>query len=780
MGSVVSEEQPIQFATVALYTNHKATLLGGAITSESGTFKIEAPQHDGYVLVISSIGFEKQELQLTGGVPMIQKQVNLKRSVTDLAEVKVKGSAIQNKIDRDVITVTKSMREMAPTTNDLLRKTSGIEVDYLSEAISVDGKSSVLLLVDGVKKDSKYIQGLSSKRIDKVEIYRDANGRYAMEGYHSVINIILRKNYQGYSLNLDDKEVFSTNGNNGPETWFQTQQYAQADYTKDNLLVYGSFMHYGEDFYFEQQEKIRYGDQRMVTHNVDGLDYNDYRQTGFLNGKTGMDLKITKRQKLGLQYGYNNNLKGENHDHYVFERWVYRDNNDEIPDEVYQSTQLQSSYGHTHDIQSTYLYDLSDHSKLNIEGYYNRSVSNHQMQIGASNDQQGTFQEQIKQSDYFKGVVEWEQKLGKKTELDLGYNYIWKYSNDTLKNMITPETTTNVQELLNKRKELYHRVYGSLSFPISKKLVTGVGYGAEWNKLGEDASFQVQHLPYVRILYKASPKLSMLLNYKVNTHNPYRSQTLKYDTYLDEFSVNRGNPDLKGYSTHRVELSFNMFNNKLRLTPYYSQSDHAITTWGLGSEKIHGVDKYVYTYVNADHYNKMGVYFSGNLPLTKKWSVSLMGSYNHYEIAYQEMVHRENAFLLRGQMIYQIPKSGLILGAIYKNFVYDDPLLMGARTTGNDLLACLVMKNFNKYGLNVLAYYGLPVGGSHFNYLLGNRWNDSRGDKPYSSSSMADVTILKGIGMVKITWRFSKGKVNKKMKRSDLQESKDTSGELGI
>ncbi|QZT38945.1 TonB-dependent receptor [Halosquirtibacter xylanolyticus] len=781
MGTVVSEEQPIQFATVALYTENKVSLLGGAITDEKGSFRIEAPKHNGYVLVVSSIGFEKQELTLNGNQPVIQKMIDLKTSVTSLSEVQVKGSAIQNKIDRDVVTITKSMREGAPTTNFLLRKTPGVDVDYLSEGITVDGKSNVLLLVDGVKKDVKYIQSLSSKRIDKMEIYRDANGRYAMEGFSAVINIILRKNYRGFSLSLEDKEVFSTNGNNGPNTRMQTQQYVQTDYTMDKLLVYGSFRHYKEDFYFEQQEDLQYGSQRITSHNLKDLDYNNYRQTGYLYGKAGLDYQITKKQKLGLQYSYNNDLDGANKDKRMFERWVYNDSNNENPDEVYQSDQYVDENGHTHDFQTTYMFDVSDRTKINMEGYYNRSLSDRWTEISTTNSLSGTIQNEDKQSDYFKGVAEWEQRLGKKTELSMGYNYIWKYSNDTIHSAVADQTTdSNFSLGVNKRKEIYHRVYGNINIPISKKFVTGFGYGAEWNKLGSATSFQVQHLPYARILYKPSTKLTVLLNYKVKTNNPYRSQTMNYDTYIDEFSLNRGNPNLKGYSTHRVEMGINMFRNKLRITPYYSTSDNAITTWGLGTETINGADKYVYTYVNADRYDKMGVVFSGNLKLSKRWLAAVMGSYNHYELAYGNMVQKENALLIRGQLIYQVAKRGLVFGAIYKNFVYDEPLLMGYRTTGNDMLSCLVMKRFKKSGINIMAYYGLPVGGDLFDYSLGQSWNDPRGVKPYRSDNFTDVTILKGIGMIKIGWRFNKGKVHKKMKRSDLEEKRDTSGDLGI
>ncbi|QZE13574.1 outer membrane beta-barrel protein [Halosquirtibacter laminarini] len=779
-GVVFCEKEPIPFASVALYSVNKAELLGGAISDETGKYNIQTSYHKGYVLVISSIGYQKREIVIEKITPIINQAIQLKRTVTDLGEVQVKASAIQNKIDRDVITVTKQMRQGAPTTSYLLRKSPGIDVDYVNESITVDGNSNVLLMVDGSRIDARYIKNLPSKRIEKMEIFREANGRYAMEGYNAVINIILKKNYRGFSSNIEDTEVFSTNDNNGSHFKYFSTQNIQADYTQDKLLVYATGVRYDQSSYDTMGDQFVFGRKKIISMNSDSKNYNQNNNVGFLTGKVGFDYKLSSKQTLGVQYSYNSKPDDDNIKTSDYTRSVYDDLEDKTPSSSYKMFDEIKNKENSHSFQTILKTELSDRSKLNIEGYYNLSNSINTTTFINSNQNTGTNQKIDKRSDYLKTVIEYDHKIGKKGNLALGYNYIWKLLNDSVNSSFLSNTglPVNVSDYSSTvtvydRKEMYHRVYGNLNFPLSKKLVAGFGYGVEWNKLGDVNSYQVQHLPYARVMYKPNTKLSFVLNYKVNTHNPYRSQTLDYKRPVDEYEAYLGNADLEGYSTHRVDLAISMFGNKLRITPYYSNSKGTITQWGLGLEEVDGQKRYVYSYINADKYDRMGVVFSSNIRFTKKLNFSIMGSYNHYKIGYQDITKEEDALVYRAQLVYSLRKYGLVFGAIYKNNLQKEPLLMGYSMKGNDHLACLVMKNWRKSGLFLMAYYGIPAEGDLFDYSIDNKWIDDRPDIHYQRKHSMSTAVLKGIGMVKIGWRFNKGKTHKKMKRQDLEEKKE-------
>lgn len=783
-GSVVHQKQQIQFATVALYTQNKEKLLGGAITNEQGKFSIEAPKYESYVLVISSIGFEKKEILLKPQNNSVQKNIELKELVTNLAEVQVKGAAIQNKISKDVVTVTKEMRKGAPTTSWILRKTPGVDVDYMSESITIDGQSNVLLLVDGVRKDPKYIQSLSSKRIDKMEIYRNANGRYAMEGYSAVVNILLKKDYRGLSFSAVDKETFNTSGNNGPSTKFFSEQTVHADYTMNNLLFYGNFNHRDEDFYFHRDHDITLGDSKVITKNPDGQDYNENRGRGFWNMTSGVDYKINKNHQLGIQYGYSKDLDGKNYQKTELSRWVYNNSNSQHPDSKYAINQTSDDSGDTHSGQVTYQGKWSEKSKINIEAYYNDSQADNQTFLASSNFPTTTTQEINNESQFMRSVAEWEYSISNKSTFSVGYNYIWKYSKDLTINDWNNNPVLGSQDQSKTettRKEQYHRVYANIDFPLSNKITAGMGYGAEWNKLGNEQDYRMLHLPFLRLMYKPSSKINFILNYKVKTDNPFRSQTVSYDRIVDEYAVFRGNPDLKSFTNHRVELGVNMFKGKVRITPYYSVSKDAITTYGLGFEKINNRDQYVYSYVNADKYQKMGVIFSGTIPLAKKWRLNIMGSYNQHKIEYMNIQQKRDAFLIRNQLLYNDAKHGLLLGVVYKNNLYKEPTLFGYEANSSESnLACLAMKNFFKKRLFVLAYYSLPVDGKLFSYTQDNLWEDNRGAMAYRSFESTDISILKGIWLIRVGVRLNSGKTRKRMERGDLDEKQEKRGGLGL
>ncbi|HNW99658.1 MAG TPA: TonB-dependent receptor [Bacteroidales bacterium] len=190
-------KKALEFCSVSVF-NSKDSLITGTVTDDNGFFNVslEAGQ---YYFLLSYVGYASDTTEMMMvtenkflGVYKLNPNENVLKGFT------VKGESHENLIDKDVQIVTDKLKAGATTTRDVLTKLNGVELDRYSNTIKVDNDSKVIILVDGLEKDQEYIKNISPERLKKIEVIRDPGGRYALEGYSAVINIILKKRLSGY------------------------------------------------------------------------------------------------------------------------------------------------------------------------------------------------------------------------------------------------------------------------------------------------------------------------------------------------------------------------------------------------------------------------------------------------------------------------------------------------------------------------------------------------------------------------------------------------------
>ena len=149
------------------------TISNFAITDDKGYFEIPAKTGK-YDIVFRFVGYHTDTVAVT-----VKKEayflgnIFLRVDATVLSEVVIKESARNTLVDKDETIVTDDMRAGTATTSDVLDKVNGVTFDRYNDEIKVDNEKNVLLLVNGLKKDQKYIKNLSPDRIAKIEVIRD-------------------------------------------------------------------------------------------------------------------------------------------------------------------------------------------------------------------------------------------------------------------------------------------------------------------------------------------------------------------------------------------------------------------------------------------------------------------------------------------------------------------------------------------------------------------------------------------------------------------------------
>ena len=186
-GRVVdTQNQPIEFANVALYALPDSALVTGTITDAHGDFTLEGGMTKRAFLKISFVGYETQTVEARPGVT-----VTLKPESTQLAEVTVRANrpAIRLKNDALVASVQGSMLSQAGTANDVLRRLPSLPTDNKGN-ISVFGKGEAKIYINRREvRDLSELDQLNSADIRDVEIVRNPGA-----GYDASVKAVIRIN----------------------------------------------------------------------------------------------------------------------------------------------------------------------------------------------------------------------------------------------------------------------------------------------------------------------------------------------------------------------------------------------------------------------------------------------------------------------------------------------------------------------------------------------------------------------------------------------------------
>ena len=196
-------QTPVEYATVALYRAENNELISGAISDHLGHFKIDRPKTIGeYYLIISFIGLEK----IKSNVFKVEKgnsNINLgnfffESSSNELEEVEItaKKAAVKYQIDKKVINVDKQITSEAGTAVDVLENVPSVQVDVEGN-VSLRGSSGFTVLIDGkptILEPSDALRQIPSRSIENIEIITNPSVKYEPDGATGIINVITKKN----------------------------------------------------------------------------------------------------------------------------------------------------------------------------------------------------------------------------------------------------------------------------------------------------------------------------------------------------------------------------------------------------------------------------------------------------------------------------------------------------------------------------------------------------------------------------------------------------------
>lgn len=214
----------------------------------------------------------------------------------------VKKKLIERKADRLIFNVEASIASQGMDASETLSNVPMLKVDDNMGSISIAGKSTVNVMINGRMLNLSgnallnYLKSIRSENISKIEVITTPPSKYEAQGNSGLINIILKKNPNlGFSGNINSNLIqrtysgFSSNGSLNYQTEkfsssLKLTYYDSAKRTDENYSIIGATQNYSNSIRRDMWKEL----------------------TPTLN----LSYKISKNAEIGMEYIYAHQKSG--------------------------------------------------------------------------------------------------------------------------------------------------------------------------------------------------------------------------------------------------------------------------------------------------------------------------------------------------------------------------------------------------------------------------------------------------------------------------------------
>jgi len=354
--------------------------------------------------------------------------------------------------------------------------------------------------------------------------------------------------------------------------------------------------------------------------------------------------------------------------------------------------------------------------------------------------------------------------------MEFGYGFLWKNNENYL-------ATKNAGDLQYTTfdfsyKDTRHKLFAYYAQKLNQKWSLKLGLAGEISlpEAFDKQTMYVIYQPYVDLKYQLSKSIDIKLKYRSESDYPSLSQANPNETYLDQTTVSKGNPNLEPSVTHKVSVRSNAFGGVMYVEPYYHFSNNYIGQ--IGTLRTDGI--FEYTYDNVGSYKHYGVRGSLAIPLGKKIFWQTNANVYHSSISYQDKKNAFNDFSMESNLMYVNRKNGLTTGLIYQRGMNKNITTQGYHKWNNDFMGLLIQKPFFKKRLNLMFLYMLPV-----DFGLDYVQEEYLRTPKYERLTTYDIYLLKNVVVFRLNYRFSKGKTTRKTKK-DIEDETPATKSKGL
>jgi hypothetical protein len=197
-GKIVdANNQPLPYANVILYKIGNETNPKGTVSDDNGNYSFKNIVSGNYKMAVSTLGFKTEKAKEFKFSSNKIINFTLKEESQTLDEVVVKATrpVIRQTAEKLIVDLEKT-EMLNSNLQDIMRKVPGVLVT--NNGISIAGKGGVRVLINGKTTEYMDIETLlrdfPADNIAKIEVVEQPGAEYDASGSGAIVNIILKKN----------------------------------------------------------------------------------------------------------------------------------------------------------------------------------------------------------------------------------------------------------------------------------------------------------------------------------------------------------------------------------------------------------------------------------------------------------------------------------------------------------------------------------------------------------------------------------------------------------
>jgi hypothetical protein len=749
--------------------NAKDSIIQHAMTDEKGFFRL--PMAPGYYkFVISAFGYENDTVK-----PEVYRAdkflgvFKLENNLTTVGEVEVAGSARIDKLDKDVQVVTEELKLGATATKDVLDKIAGISYDEYAGTLKVDNDANIMILVNGVEKSQEYIQNLDPERLVRVETIRDPGGRYGLEGYTAIINVILKRDYKGTEVYLEQMQLVDIAHERNTLEYMIGGLGATYNFTHNDLNIYVAGRAQRKHFKIYTESQTDYVDGVSVLEEAGTADPNAVIYQSDVNYTVGLDYRFNPKHILSFESSFQALPLSNDNSDINYQTSVF--SNDTLLEEYTFTSAIKKKTFNSYN-SLFYLADFNERTKLNV----NFTYSNYKDDYTNSTSQEGYYNREevgVNKKQFTRGYAELDHIISNKTSFQIGYGNTWRQLQNAFTATITDVSTGAVSGASSdfELTDMRHKLYSNFAWKMNKKWSTRVGLAVETSSPSV-AEIKLNYLiyqPMFDLRFAPSKKLNMVLKYRTGSSYPSIAETNPFTSLINPRITSTGNAFLTPSTTHRFSLRINLLQGLLALEPYTHYSTNTVVKVG----ELDASNLFNFRFENAKLYQRHGgkMNFSKFFRL-KKSGIIVKSNVEVYH-ATIESTSKINSFVdwrADVDLIYMSLQTQALIGLKYQRQQSKMISGLGYDKGDVDFWMMFYKRPLFKKKASIMFGYFFPINlGTNYNQAF---HAETDGITMHTDN---DVSLVKNMFLLEFSFRISKGKSIKKTD-NEIEKEKEESG----
>lgn len=648
-GKIIDAESnvPMEYANVSIYRKQDSKLVSGAVTASNGSFEIGELPFGAYYVEAAFIGFEKTTINDVKIVPTAQTvdlgTISLNVSRQQLGDVNVvaERGRIEYKIDKKVINVANDINAAGGTAVTALENTPSVEVD-IDGNVSLRGSSNFTVLVDGrpsVLSGSDALKQIPSSAIQNIEVITNPSVKYDPDGSAGIINVVMKKNVLSGVNGI-------INANIGTGDKYGTDMMLSYKTKKYNLFFGGNW-----------NDETNYGKMRSTRETWE----ND--TTTFLTTKGRRDMTRGGRQlKGGFDYFLTDKTSitvSSQIGRFNFDSHgggnIHKYEQPGTMDIYSVQDNVSSRSGNYVSATASFLSKFNDDATHKLEGSFD--YRNRKSDSGENNDEFLSDAQYNNTGEYLTRVITTENSTSNDYRANLDYTLPFengKRLEAGLQSRIENENedfdfqdfdietqTFNNNPMFTSAMEFMESIHSAYSTFAGKWF--GLGY--QLGLRGEYNHRSINHLaanskkysldlfdlfPSAHFSYDIGENNQLMASYSRRVRRPDGRDLDPFPSYMNQYAIRTGNPDLKPEYTDSYEFSYmrKFGSSFVSFETFYRSTNNLM-------QNITTVNNGI-SYMTLDNLNRdysIGGEIMGNLNITKWLLINTSFSLYNYKIS---------------------------------------------------------------------------------------------------------------------------------------------------